>query len=139
VLLFHSIIIFIDEKISARAQIEDAAVLGTLFSYITSPDQIPFFLAAYQDIRFVRATSAHEASRLNQRIFHYPDGPEQAARDASMREAMFELRKGGADTTSHAGNANQWADREKNIEVFSYDAEEVAEHWWKDNGSIIRG
>jgi hypothetical protein len=32
------------------------------------------------------------------------------------------------------GNANQWADKRKNMEQFSYDADEIAERWWKEEG-----
>ena len=34
----------------------------------------------------------------------------------------------------HIGNANQWADKKKNIEQFSYDADAVAEQWWEEYG-----
>src|ERR1700733_7651482 len=88
--------------------IEDAAVLGDLFSRVSSLKQVPALLQAYQDLRYAppprpivlflipgtfvtrlpRATVSQEASRLNQKIFHLPDGPEQRARDKAMRAAM---------------------------------------------------
>ena len=110
-----------------------------LFSYITRRDQIPALLAAYQEIRIDRATATHLSSRLNQRIFHYEDGPEQEARDESMREAMVYFRSGDDSLANgehgYEGNANQWADKSKNIAQFSYDAEVEAEKWWAANGS----
>ncbi|KAI0029882.1 FAD/NAD(P)-binding domain-containing protein [Vararia minispora EC-137] len=121
----------------AAMAIEDAAVLGTLLSHITSREQLPAFLAAYQDIRIDRATKAQLSSRLNQRIFHHPDGPEQLARDASMREAMIAFQSGNSEALTHTGNANQWADRQKNIESFSYDAEAIAVQWWEKNGDNV--
>ncbi|KAI0318888.1 FAD/NAD(P)-binding domain-containing protein [Amylostereum chailletii] len=123
----------------AAMAIEDAAVLGILFSYISDRAQIPAFLAAYQDIRIERASQTHLSSRLNQRIFHYEDGPEQEARDKSMREAMLHLRGGGGVGLGHEGNANQWADKAKNIAQFSYDAESEAEKWWVENGRRVLG
>jgi salicylate hydroxylase len=59
----------------------------------------------------VRRTTQH-ASRLNQKIFHLPDGPEQRARDAAMRAAMAAELEG--KPIQAQGNPNQWADREKN-------------------------
>jgi salicylate hydroxylase len=30
------------------------------------------------------------------------------------------------------GNANQWADEEKNARQFGYDADEEVEKWWRE-------
>ena len=35
------------------------------------------------------------------------------------------------------GSANQWADKRKNEEQFSYDADEVTERWWRDEGEAL--
>ncbi|KAF8122377.1 hypothetical protein EV363DRAFT_1436721 [Boletus edulis] len=56
--------------------VEDAAVLGNLFSRLSSPAQIAPLLCAYESIRYDRATATQASSRLNQHIFHLPDGPE---------------------------------------------------------------
>ncbi|KAI9457211.1 FAD/NAD-P-binding domain-containing protein [Lactarius psammicola] len=72
----------------AAIAIEDAAVIGDLFSRVSSLKQVPALLQAYQDLRLPRATATQQSSRLNQKIFHLPDGPEQRERDAAMREAM---------------------------------------------------
>ncbi|KAJ7701904.1 FAD/NAD(P)-binding domain-containing protein [Mycena rosella] len=113
--------------------IEDAAVLGVLFSHITSRGQIRPLLEAYQALRHPRTTETQLASRLNQKIFHLPDGPEQEARDLSMRKGMEDsLReeRGEPSLDGSSGNANVWADRTKNRIQFCYDAEEEAERWW---------
>ncbi|KAF8178149.1 hypothetical protein K438DRAFT_1769665 [Mycena galopus ATCC 62051] len=118
--------------------IEDAAVLGVLFSHVTSRRQIRPLLHAYQALRYPRTTDTQLASRLNQKIFHLPDGPEQEARDLSMREGMEEsLReeRGELSRDDSAGNANVWADRPKNRIQFLYDAEVEAERWWKTSGN----
>ncbi|KAI0264854.1 FAD/NAD-P-binding domain-containing protein [Gloeopeniophorella convolvens] len=112
----------------AAMAIEDAAVLGALLARLSTLGQLPELLHAYQDLRLPRASATQESSRLNQKIFHYPDGPEQRARDAAMRAAMaLELagEPGAAD-----GNPNQWADRSKNEAQFSYDAYAEVERWW---------
>lgn len=125
--------------------LEDAAVLGSLLSHISSPEQLPFFLKAYEKLRHTRASKTQASSRLNQHVFHLPDGPDQEARDNDMRAAMateLAQREGEAEVTpeggaDNEGNANQWADRKKNIEQFSYDADAVAEQWWQDEGEAM--
>ena len=97
-----------------------------------APRQLPVLLQAYQDLRIARTTNAQNQSRLNQEIFHLPDGPEQEQRDADMRKAAeYELRGAGALSE---GSANQWADETKSRIQFGYDADEVAEEWWRDGG-----
>ncbi|KAG8741018.1 hypothetical protein FRC10_003441 [Ceratobasidium sp. 414] len=114
----------------AAMAIEDGCVLGNLFSRVNSTDDIPYFLRAYETLRLARTANTQAQSRLNQKIFHYADGPEQEERDASMRAAM-------AGKTE--GSANQWADKGKNKIQFSYDADEAAEEWWRDVGSKEQG
>ena len=112
--------------------IEDAAVLGNLFSHLSHPSQIRPLLQGYQDLRLPRTAATQAQSRLNQKIFHLPDGPEQEARDADMRKAAeYELRGTGALSE---GSANQWADETKSRIQFGYDADEVAEEWWRTGG-----
>jgi salicylate hydroxylase len=82
-------------------------------------------------IRLPRATATQESSRLNQKIFHLPDGPEQRARDDGMRAAMAaELES----TAIPDGNSNQWADRSKNSVQYDYDAYAEVERWWESGG-----
>ncbi|KAJ6618774.1 FAD/NAD(P)-binding domain-containing protein [Mycena sp. CBHHK59/15] len=119
--------------------IEDAAILGVLFSHITSRKQIPHLLHAYQSLRYPRTTDTQLASRTNQKIFHLPDGAEQEARDESMRQGMEDsLREelGEAPSDCSVGNANVWADKTKNRIQFLYDAEEEAERWWNTSGKL---
>ncbi|KZT66311.1 FAD/NAD(P)-binding domain-containing protein [Daedalea quercina L-15889] len=127
----------------AAMAIEDAAVLGNLMSRISNIAQLKPLLYAYESLRHARASATQASSRLNQTIFHLPDGPEQEARDFEMRRAMeaeFALmereRKGEVitDTEMMEGNPNQWADRKKNEAQFGYDADEVADRWWRETG-----
>jgi hypothetical protein len=76
-----------------------------------------------------------ESSRLNQRIFHLPDGPEQDARDGAMRAAMAAEREGKPIPD---GNPNQWADRTKNRILFDYDAYAQVKQWWTTGGGRRR-
>lgn len=99
--------------------------------------------------RLPRTSEAQEASRLNQYIFHLPDGPEQQARDDAMREAM--ARELGVPLTNippktviqeaddaEAGNPNSWADRSKSLRSFGYDAEAEVDTWWDRLGDEVK-
>ena len=125
--------------------IEDGAVLGNLLSRVASPAQLPALLQAYEDLRLPRTAETQNQSRLNQKIFHLPDGPAQEARDADMRRAAeLELRRirlGKQATGEDAleGSANQWADKKKNEAQFLYDADAAAEAWWRDVGEPTLG
>ncbi|KAF7358161.1 FAD/NAD(P)-binding domain-containing protein [Mycena venus] len=121
----------------AAMALEDAAVLGNLFSRISHKHQITPLLEAYEKIRIARTTSTQEASWSNRTTFHLADGAAQEARDNSMRLAMVEILKGvNSSSDGHQGNANMWADREKNFEQFSYDPDEAVNLWWRGDDSI---
>ncbi|KAI6115943.1 hypothetical protein F5141DRAFT_636270 [Pisolithus sp. B1] len=114
--------------------IEDAAVLGNLFSHLSSRAQIAPLLHAYEALRYERATNAQTFSRLNKATLHLADGLEQEQRDRKMRAAMEDALKkargevpvGGIDTNTK-GNTNHWNDEKKNAIQFGYDADEEAE------------
>lgn len=119
-------------------QIEDAAVLGNIFSRLAHKDQIEPFLEAYQEIRIGRATSTQAAAWSNRKIFHLPDGVEQEARDKSMKAAMVEILKDEkANGGGYTENANMWADKKKNFDQFSYDADEAVDRWWRVKGKAL--
>jgi len=120
--------------------IEDAAVLGNLFSNCSHRSQITPLIHAYQSLRYDRATATQVSSSLNRFIFHHPDGPIQEQRDSEMREAMEDARRvarGEESTLALAGNANQWADKKKSDMQFGYDADAEAEKWWLENGESL--
>jgi salicylate hydroxylase len=120
-------------------------------------------LRAYESIRYARATATQASSRLNQYIFHLPDGPEQEERDRQMKTAMEvalsevgeDVRRrvqstatvggasadvmgraqgNGAPADPNRDNANQWADKVKSRVQFGYDADVEAEKWWAEHG-----
>ncbi|CAE6445671.1 unnamed protein product [Rhizoctonia solani] len=128
----------------AAMAVEDAVVLGGLLSGVRRTDDLPRLLRAYQDLRLPRTAESQKSARLNQFIFHLPDGPEQLARDADMRQAMEweqawlskENGKSGSglkEERTWEGNMNQWADQTKNKLQFGYDAFTAVEEWWSQN------
>lgn len=125
---------------------EDAAVLGSLLSRLSSLSHLKTLLLAYESIRRPRATKTQLSSRMNQYIFHLPDGEAQEERDSQMRQAMatelehLHSEKGSRSIDGlNEGNANQWADTRRNIEQFSYDADTAAETWWNQEGKLLMG
>jgi len=122
----------------AAMALEDGAVLGNLFSRLTDRAQLPVLLHAYEDLRLTRASATQASARLNQKIFHLPDGPEQESRDWQMRQAMrIELGQENGDAAGNEGNANQWADKKKSAVQFEYDADEEVEQWWAEHGEEV--
>jgi salicylate hydroxylase len=124
----------------AAMAIEDAAVLGNMFSRFSDKRQIEPMLRAYEKLRHKRASATQAASRMNQETFHYADGPEQAARDAAIREAWemdlaIERGERAPPTDEETlDNPNQWADRAKARRQFAYDADQVVDEWWAAGG-----
>ena len=95
----------------------------------------------HRNARLPRASTTQDSSRLNQKIFHLPDGPAQRARDKAMRATMAAVldnnndeRGGGNPSISTDGNPNQRADRTKNRIQFGYDAYAEVERWWSAGG-----
>ena len=101
----------------AAMAIEDAAVLGGLLARLgagcstgtggaggisdaVTSAHLTALLAAYEQLRFPRTSTTQATSALNRYTFHLPDGPEQRARDASMRKAMR------ADAAAEAAEAD---------------------------------
>ena len=143
----------------AAMALEDAAVLGALLARLAHPAELAPLLRAYEDLRRPRTAETQRQSRMNRRIFHLGDGPEQERRDAEMRRAAraeeeegrrasyavrAEGREGregkeGREGREHreAGNANQWADEDKNVAQFGYDADEAVERWWREGGEKL--
>lgn len=135
----------------ALYQVEDAVVLGGLLSRIRTLNDLPKLLEAYQQLRLPRTSESQMSARLNQTIFHLPDGPAQEARDADMRQAMdwdiarqkkerdildgkTAARVEAVEDVTWQGNMNQWADQTKNKSQFGYDAYAAVEDWWNNIG-----
>ncbi|KAJ3851932.1 hypothetical protein EV368DRAFT_65322 [Lentinula lateritia] len=128
--------------------IEDAVVLGNLFSRISDNSQIPDLLKAYEGLRHARASATQAASARNRSVYHLPDGLEQEKRDAAMKLAMeeellnCEWSKDG-DPPSVFGNRNRdnpnaWSDKNKNAEQFDYDPDTAVDEWWASESNGFR-
>ncbi|KAL0568167.1 hypothetical protein V5O48_013826 [Marasmius crinis-equi] len=113
----------------AAMALEDAAVLGNLFSRITDRSQIPFLARAYEELRYTRATGTQSGALDNRHLLHMDDGPAQEARDAKMRLAL-QLDQAGIDHDGSLNDATIWSNKEKITEAFGYDADKSTDQWW---------
>jgi salicylate hydroxylase len=71
-----------------------------------------------------------EASLLNGKLWHFPDGHLQQARDKAMRPETV------GETFAHS--PNQWSDPATQMWAYGYDAEEEVERVWMEDwkGSV---
>ncbi|KAI0346928.1 FAD/NAD(P)-binding domain-containing protein [Trametopsis cervina] len=103
----------------ASMALEDAVVLGQLFSHLSTEEQIPRFLYAYEELRQGRTAEVKVRDVSNAVFLRMPPGPERDARDADLRHARGEWDD-GALKTEFEGLAM----------LFGYDAYDAAEEWW---------
>ncbi|KAH9918837.1 FAD/NAD-P-binding domain-containing protein [Fomitopsis serialis] len=113
-------------QVTAMA-IEDAAVLGRLYQYLTIPEQASEFLYAFHDLRRQRCQDVLEGEVSMVSLITRVHGPEQEQRDNGMR-AKYHAGKNvleGDDTGG--GEGEQWVTIRT---IFGYDCEDEADDWW---------
>lgn len=109
--------------------VEDAAVLGSLFSRLRTWDQVPQLMEAFQDLRQARCEAVHHSELNNAALVWLPPGPERDGRDTGMRMS----RQRGREHWDEGQLREQWEDIS---EVFGYSAREAAEDWWVNWGML---
>lgn len=107
----------------AAMAVEDGAALATSLDQILNLKELPFVLRTFEKERIKRSNGMMDASAINGIIWHFPDGPEQRARDASMSAEVA-----GLPVTS---SANQWTDPVTYWWAYGYDAESAMEQAWR--------
>jgi len=124
----------------AAMSIEDAAVLGNLLSRISHISQLGALLQAYQDLRIGRATEAQQASRINQRVYHLPDGEEQKRRDENMKKSMASQSTGNRAEVWVKPVANQKPERNEagDAKLLGYDPDAEVDKWWASHGKDLK-
>ncbi|KAK7183731.1 salicylate hydroxylase [Paraphaeosphaeria sporulosa] len=114
----------------AAMAVEDGAALAVALNKLSSLDELPFALRSFERERIKRSSDMQNASTINGRIWHFPDGPEQKARDASMGPEVL--------GKPFASSANQWSDPVTQWWAYGYDAEEkMDEAWARDVTQLI--
>ena len=112
--------------------VEDAAVLGKLFSHLSNKSQIESFLWAFQDLRQTRAYSCRAGEMANIMLQTLPDGEEQRARD----ELLTARRDAGKHVFDADGSEEANASWEEVQSMFAYDCEDEADDWWVKWGRL---
>ena len=100
--------------------VEDAAVLGALFSKMQNRAQIPEILFLYERLRKPRTKAVRERAQAIQKVYTLNDGPLQQERDRHLRELA-----------PYEGYPNFLADPSLQRSLFGYDAIEEAEKAWR--------
>lgn len=112
----------------AAMAVEDGAALAEILSLIDSLSDLHPALELFQRQRILRTGQMQEASLVNGKIWHFPDGPEQEARDAAMRP--------GLDGGSSKDNPVQWGDPFTASWAYGYDAEAEIRNAWAEHRSM---
>lgn len=112
----------LSDNAGAAIAVEDSLALARSLAKIESKTQIPKALSLFEKVRIQRASGMQEASLLNGKLWHFPDGPLQRARDAAMLPEVNDL------PFSHS--PNQWSDPATQMWCFGYDAEGEIEREW---------
>lgn len=114
----------------AAMAIEDAAVLGNLFSRLKSCENVKFLLHAYQELRQTRCSYVQAREALEHKCYPLREGtPEDLKqRDEELREAYV-----SKDTTPEQIQ-DLW---EMSAQIFRYEVELEAEGWWADFGQLM--
>ena len=108
----------------AAMAVEDGAALAEVLSQMDSRDQLPTALELFQTERMRRSSQMQEASLVNGKIWHFPDGPEQRARDESMRPEV--------EGRPFMASANQWSDPVTQWWCYGHDAEAEMRKAWRE-------
>ncbi|VUC37721.1 unnamed protein product [Clonostachys rosea] len=72
----------------AAMAIEDGAALAELLAQVDSKDQVLVALRVFEKERMKRSYGMRSASLVNGKLWHFPDGAEQQARDQGARSEI---------------------------------------------------
>ncbi|KAM0205010.1 hypothetical protein ACHAQI_009558 [Fusarium lateritium] len=111
----------------AAMAVEDGASLAAAISKISHKDQLTTALRVFERERMSRSYGMQSASLVNGRLWHYPDGPLQQARDDGMRAEV--------EGKPFVESTNQWSDPVTQIWAYGYDAEDAIEELWQIEGA----
>jgi salicylate hydroxylase len=102
--------------------VEDGVALARSLSKLSDTADLPKALHIFQQVRKERAEKMQEASLLNGKLLHFPDGPLQQARDAGMKPETLGLQ--------FLHSPNQWSDPATQMWCYGYDAEGEIDRAW---------
>jgi len=100
-------------------------------SHLSSREQLPQILEAYQDLRLLRVKQVRETELNNAALVTYTDPQMQTMRNAALGQSLKQ-------STAY----DKWSDEKLNAQwqeigaVFGYDAADAAEDWWIKWGAL---
>lgn len=107
----------------AAMAVEDGAALAEALSNINSKQKVPEALHLFEKERMNRSYAMQAASLVNGKLWHFPDGPQQQARDLGMRAEV--------EGRPFVESTNQWSDPTTQIWAYGYDAEKAVREQWR--------
>ena len=107
----------------AAMAVEDGAAIAAVLSLVETAEELPTALKVFETVRIKRSSQMQAASMLNGKLWHFADGPEQRARDESMRPEV--------EGKSFSWSVNQWSDPVTQWWAYGYDAEQEVEKEWE--------
>lgn len=113
----------------AAMAVEDGAALAAAISEVTYKEEVPMALRVFEKERMQRSYGMQSASLVNGRLWHFPDGPLQQARDLGMRAEVEER--------SFVESTNQWSDPVTQLWAYGYDAEQAIENLWRTERASV--
>ena len=123
---------FLNRFTGAAIAVEDGAALATALDKVQSKDNLLQALKIFEKVRVERSSQMQDASLLNGKIWHYADGPEQAARDEAMRPEV--------EGRHFLHSPNQWSDPVTQAWCYGYDADTaIDEAFDKLNTKLVNG
>ncbi len=113
----------------AAMAVEDAAALAEALHQIDHVDDLPRALRVWEAVRIERSSQMQEASLINGRLWHFPDGPLQQARDEGMRPEV--------EGRQFVRSPNQWSDPTTQRWCYGYDAEREVRKAWSNRTAEV--
>ncbi|KAJ7229415.1 hypothetical protein B0H12DRAFT_1147762 [Mycena haematopus] len=124
----HSVLIHGSHNSSMA--VEDAVTLGTLFSHLSHPKQIPIFTETYEELRQRRTDETRISEYQSLLQISLPSGPLQEDRDAALKLTLDQTFEDFENCESSDLLIQVW---EQYLVLFSHDASEAVENWWSLN------
>ena len=115
----------------AAMAVEDGAALAEALSLICTKEQVPDALRIFEKERMNRSYGMQSASLVNGKLWHFPDGTEQQARDCGMRAEV--------EGKYFIESTNQWSDPVTQLWTYGYDSEKELRQAWSSEMGLTNG
>ncbi|KAJ7927138.1 hypothetical protein B0H13DRAFT_2312930 [Mycena leptocephala] len=115
--------------------VEDAVTLGTLFSHLSDPKEIPIFAEIYVELRQRRTNETRISEYQSLAQISLAPGPQQEKRDTTLPLTLDQAFEDFESCTSSELLVQAW---EQYLVVFSHDAGEAVDNWWSKWGFTLK-